>query len=87
MWLSMSGCPRVSRLSFSDNESFDVLTCTQTSSSELLLSFTISGNVMDSEVTVLRFSLNAIAQPPVMNLCASPVLALSLSWSVALCIT
>lgn len=85
MCLSMSGRSRVSRLSLSDNESFDFLTCTHTLSSELLLSFTKSGNVMGSEVTDLRFCLNAVA--PVVNLCASPVLACSLSWFVASCIT
>ena len=54
-------------------------------SSELLLSFTKSGNVMDSEVTDLRLSLSAIAA--VVNLCASPDLALFLSWFVTSCIT
>ena len=79
MCLSMSGCPRVSKLYLSDN---DFLSCTHTLSSELLLSFIKSGNGMDYEVTDLRFSL-----APLVNLCASPVLALSLSWSTASCIT
>ena len=86
--LSVSGHPRVSRLSLSDNESFDFLACTHTLPSELLLSFTTSGNVMDSEATNLRFSLNAGSLVAlVLNLCASPVSALLLSWFVALCIT
>ena len=49
MPLSVSGQPRVNRLSLSDNESFDFLICTHTLSSELLLSFN-SGNVMASEL-------------------------------------
>ena len=40
---------------------------------------------MDSEVTDLRLSLSAIAA--VVNLCASPDLALFLSWFVTSCIT
>ena len=58
------------------------ITCIHTLSSELLLSFTKSGNVVDSEVTDL---LNAVA--PVVNLCASPVLVLLPSWFVTSCIT
>ena len=70
MCFSVSGQPRVNRLSLSDNESFDFLICTHRLSSELLLSFN-SGNVMASEAADLRFlPFNAVA--PVVNLCASP---------------